>query len=341
MSETTKRCSVVLREIVAELRQCAKDQGPYITADTPCQVGVAWHRRDYLRWADKLESIDPLAEQASPVAQPDQVCLCGEQPAHHYTRACPVHRHLVAASPVAQEPPRCYRCDRPLRNGVFGPTCDWCLSGIVPQEPPSATGTPSAAVRDAFGRTDAETLDQIQNLLQAAHLSTGANPPVAYGDLVLGVTELIRQRDAQIETLISKHDLERTESNGLFDKLAEAIVRDGLCNANGRWLPLTVPETVGAILPVVEQHVAEQEKGHAIVVGMLKAACDESQKAYLSAEQTITEQAAVIQALRVVIGATGKHPSSCPKGVGIGLYRPPANAKCNCGIDAALQLEAK
>lgn len=32
----------------------------------------------------------------------------------------------------------------------------------------------------------------------------------------------------------------------------------------------------------------------------------------------------------------GQHPASCPKGVGIGYYKPPANAVCNCGIDAAL-----
>lgn len=43
-----------------------------------------------------------------------------------------------------------------------------------------------------------------------------------------------------------------------------------------------------------------------------------------------------IAAVRKVLKHTGKHPESCPKGVGIGLYKPPANAVCDCGIDALL-----
>lgn len=31
-----------------------------------------------------------------------------------------------------------------------------------------------------------------------------------------------------------------------------------------------------------------------------------------------------------------KHPAGCPKGVGVGWYRPAFDAVCNCGIDAAL-----
>lgn len=41
---------------------------------------------------------------------------------------------------------------------------------------------------------------------------------------------------------------------------------------------------------------------------------------------------AVEQALR----EHGRHPASCPKGVGVGYYKPPADAECHCGIDAAL-----
>lgn len=35
----------------------------------------------------------------------------------------------------------------------------------------------------------------------------------------------------------------------------------------------------------------------------------------------------------------GKHPDSCPKGVGIGYYKPPDDAKCNCGIDASITVK--
>lgn len=41
--------------------------------------------------------------------------------------------------------------------------------------------------------------------------------------------------------------------------------------------------------------------------------------------------------IRAVLSEHGKHPASCPKGVGIGLYRPPAAAVCMCGIDAVLK----
>lgn len=40
--------------------------------------------------------------------------------------------------------------------------------------------------------------------------------------------------------------------------------------------------------------------------------------------------------LREALERYGKHPASCPKGTGIGYYVPPADAVCDCGIDAAL-----
>lgn len=49
------------------------------------------------------------------------------------------------------------------------------------------------------------------------------------------------------------------------------------------------------------------------------------------------------EAGRMVVAAlvrTGVHPPSCPKGVGIGYYEPRADARCDCGIDAALALVA-
>lgn len=48
------------------------------------------------------------------------------------------------------------------------------------------------------------------------------------------------------------------------------------------------------------------------------------------------EAEALVIRLREVLRARGVHPESCPKGVGIGYYKPPADAVCNCGIDAAL-----
>lgn len=35
------------------------------------------------------------------------------------------------------------------------------------------------------------------------------------------------------------------------------------------------------------------------------------------------------------------HPPTCPKGTGIGYYKPEANAICICGIDAARALIPK
>jgi hypothetical protein len=40
--------------------------------------------------------------------------------------------------------------------------------------------------------------------------------------------------------------------------------------------------------------------------------------------------------LRALIQCFAKHPSSCPKGVGVGHYVPPADAVCSCGIDEAI-----
>ncbi len=40
--------------------------------------------------------------------------------------------------------------------------------------------------------------------------------------------------------------------------------------------------------------------------------------------------------LRVALTQHGQHPASCPKGVGVGWYKPRADAVCDCGIDAAL-----
>ena len=43
-----------------------------------------------------------------------------------------------------------------------------------------------------------------------------------------------------------------------------------------------------------------------------------------------------LRKMEKALRAHGKHPESCPKGVGIGYYKPPADARCDCGIDAAL-----
>ncbi len=47
------------------------------------------------------------------------------------------------------------------------------------------------------------------------------------------------------------------------------------------------------------------------------------------------------QQLRDSLKAVGRHPSSCPKGVGIGHYTPPLDAICGCGLDAALALSVE
>jgi len=48
------------------------------------------------------------------------------------------------------------------------------------------------------------------------------------------------------------------------------------------------------------------------------------------------ELAAQNEALREALAKYAKHPDSCPKGVGIGIYKPPRDARCDCGIAAAL-----
>ena len=45
---------------------------------------------------------------------------------------------------------------------------------------------------------------------------------------------------------------------------------------------------------------------------------------------------ALARRLLAALEQNGKHPDSCPKGVGIGLYKPPTDARCDCGIDAAI-----
>jgi hypothetical protein len=50
----------------------------------------------------------------------------------------------------------------------------------------------------------------------------------------------------------------------------------------------------------------------------------------------LREAAATVARLEGALREHGKHPASCPKGVGVGYYRPPGDAVCNCGIDAAL-----
>ena len=42
-----------------------------------------------------------------------------------------------------------------------------------------------------------------------------------------------------------------------------------------------------------------------------------------------------------VVSRYAKHPPSCPKGVGVGFYKPPAGAACDCGIDAVLASAAR
>lgn len=65
-SETERlRLIAVLGEIVMELKQNAKDLDPYIVSDAPCQIGVSWHRRDYVRWANKLDSLRAALDAAA------------------------------------------------------------------------------------------------------------------------------------------------------------------------------------------------------------------------------------------------------------------------------------
>jgi septal ring factor EnvC (AmiA/AmiB activator) len=56
-------------------------------------------------------------------------------------------------------------------------------------------------------------------------------------------------------------------------------------------------------------------------------------------QHQLKQRDARLSAANATICRIGKHPSSCPKGVGIGYYVPPADAVCNCGFDAALEAE--
>lgn len=55
-----------------------------------------------------------------------------------------------------------------------------------------------------------------------------------------------------------------------------------------------------------------------------------------NAEARVQELEREVAELKGVVKLRGVHPSTCPKGIGIGYYKPPANAVCNCGIDPVL-----
>lgn len=58
------------------------------------------------------------------------------------------------------------------------------------------------------------------------------------------------------------------------------------------------------------------------------------------AEEAITVLQQAMQRNAEILARVGKHPSNCPRGVGIGLYVPPVDAKCTCGLSDALEAAA-
>lgn len=93
-----------------------------------------------------------------------------------------------------------------------------------------------------------------------------------------------------------------------------------------------------------QRNVCREQGGQAVFVTGLEAAREYVVEQIMSALNADRDALAKrVQALeqavktaRDVVEHTGVHPSSCPKGVGISLYKPPADAVCRCGIDAVL-----
>jgi len=56
----------------------------------------------------------------------------------------------------------------------------------------------------------------------------------------------------------------------------------------------------------------------------------------VDAGRQVTQLLADQERMREALVKWGKHPATCPKGVGLGYYVPRVDAVCNCGIDAAL-----
>jgi hypothetical protein len=96
---------------------------------------------------------------------------------------------------------------------------------------------------------------------------------VAHGDLVLGIHELVGQRDAKIEAEVTRNTLGEMSTNDLFCQFARALIEQGTYMY--QYQPMTVAEAIGAIWPEVEKleaNLAAAREAYSHVFGQLQNA---------------------------------------------------------------------
>jgi hypothetical protein len=100
------------------------------------------------------------------------------------------------------------------------------------------------------------------------------------------------------------------------------------------WHEVRCARTAIAYLEAKER--AERERDTRLTPEQLDGTLEHLRGTCAAADARADRAEAEAGALRAALEKYGKHPDWCQKGVGVGVYKPPINARCDCGIDAAL-----